>query len=61
MVITPFWLLTDDDMLAEKQKDINAVDVPLRTRRALSPHTLYSDCALLVLNGTSLNSDLMPF
>ena len=27
----------------------------LRTRRALSPWTLYSDSALLVLNGTSLN------
>ena len=31
-------------------------DVSLRTRRALSPQTLYSDSALLVLNGTSLNS-----
>ena len=30
-------------------------DVPLRTRRALSPYTLYSNNALLVLNGTSLN------
>ena len=29
-------------------------DVPLRTRRALSPYTLYSNSALLVLNGTSL-------
>ena len=29
-------------------------DVPLRTRRALLPMTLYSDIALLVLNGTSL-------
>ena len=30
-------------------------DLPLRTRRALSPYTLYSNSALLVLNGTSLN------
>ena len=30
-------------------------DVPLRTRRALLPLTLYSDSALLVLNGTSLS------
>ena len=30
-------------------------DVLLRTRRALSPYTLYSDSAILVLNGTSLN------
>ena len=29
-------------------------DVPLRTRRALSPYTLYSNSALLVLNRTSL-------
>ena len=29
----------------------------LRTRRALSPYTLYSNSALLVLNGTSLNID----
>ena len=32
-------------------------DVPLRSRRALSPWTLYSDSTLLVLNGTSLNID----
>ena len=32
-------------------------EVPLRTRKALSPLTLYSDSALLVLNGTSLNID----
>ena len=31
-------------------------DVPLRTRRALLPYSLYNDSALLVLNGTSLNS-----
>ena len=30
-------------------------DVPLRTRRALSPLTLYNNSALLVLSGTSLN------
>ena len=30
-------------------------DVPLRTRRALSPYILYSDSALLVLNEMSLN------
>ena len=30
-------------------------DVPLRTRRALLPLTLYSNSALLVLNGTSLS------
>ena len=30
---------------------------PLRTTRALSPKTLYSDSALLVLNRTSFNSD----
>ena len=30
-------------------------DVPLRTRRALLPFTLYSNSALLVLNGTSLS------
>ena len=30
-------------------------DIPLRTRRALLPLTLYSDSALLVLNGTSLS------
>ena len=32
-------------------------DVPLRTRRALWLHKFYGDSALLVLNGTSLNSD----
>ena len=32
-------------------------DVPLRTRRALLPLTLYSDSALLVLNRTTLNID----
>ena len=32
-------------------------DVPLGTRRALSPKTLYSNSPLLVLNGTSLNID----
>ena len=31
-------------------------DVPLRTRRALSSYTSYSDSTLLVLNRTSLNS-----
>ena len=37
-------------------------NVPLRTRRALLPKTLYSDSTLLVLNGTSLNSiNLMPY
>ena len=30
-------------------------NVPLRTRRELLPLTLYSDSALLVLNGTSLS------
>ena len=30
-------------------------DVPLSTRMALSPQTLYSDSTVLVLNGTSLN------
>ena len=30
-------------------------DVPLRTRRALSPQILYSDSDLLVFNATSLN------
>ena len=29
-------------------------DVPLRTRRVLSPYILYSACALLALNGTLL-------
>ena len=29
-------------------------DVPLKTRRALLPYTVYGDSALLVLNGTSL-------
>ena len=32
-------------------------DIPLRTRRALSPETLYSNNALLVLKETALNSD----
>ena len=32
-------------------------DVLLRTRRVLSPQTLYSSSTLLVFNGTSLNSD----
>ena len=32
-------------------------DVPLRTRRALSLYKVYGNSALLVLNGTSLNSD----
>ena len=32
-------------------------DVPLRTRRALSLYKAYGNSALLVLNGTSLNSD----
>ena len=31
-------------------------NVALRTRRVLSPYTLYTESALLVLNGTSLNS-----
>ena len=32
-------------------------DVPLRTRRALLPLPLHSDSALLVFNGTLLNSN----
>ena len=32
-------------------------DVPLRTRRALSLYDVYGNSALLVFNGTSLNSD----
>ena len=32
-------------------------DVSLSTRRALSQYTLYMNSALLVLNGTSLNSN----
>ena len=35
-------------------------DVPLRTRRALSPQALYSDSTLLALSGISLNV-IMPF
>ena len=31
-------------------------DVPLRTRRALSLYKVYGDSALLVLDGTLLNS-----
>ena len=31
-------------------------DVQLKTRRALSPYKVYGDSALLVLEGTSLNS-----
>ena len=31
-------------------------DVPLRTRRGLLLYKVYGDSALLVLNGTSLNS-----
>ena len=31
-------------------------DVPLRTRRALFLYNAYGDSALLVLNGSSLNS-----
>ena len=31
-------------------------NVPLRTRRALLSQTLYSDSALLVLNGTSMTT-----
>ena len=48
---------------AESQKGVNAVrrHVPLRTRKALSLSTLYSDSALLVLKGTSLNNALTPF
>ena len=41
---------------AENQKTM----FPLRTRRALSPQTLYSDSPLLVLNWTCLNA-LTPF
>ena len=42
-----------------RQKSTSTIfkDVPLRTRRALSPETLYSDSALLVLNGTSWDID----
>ena len=36
---------------------LNFKDVPLRTRRALSLYKVFGDSALLVLNGTSLNSD----
>ena len=49
--------------LAENQKGITYIqqpifnNIPLRTRKALSPKTLYSDSALLILNGTLLNSD----
>ena len=35
-------------------------DVPLRTRRALSPQALYGDSTLLALSGISLNV-IMPF
>ena len=31
-------------------------NVPLRTRKSLSPYSLYSGNALLVLNGTSLKN-----
>ena len=43
----------------ESQKSTITIfkDVPLRTRRALSPETLYSDSTLLVLNGTSWDID----
>ena len=40
----------------ESQKGIMFKDVLLRTRRALSLYKVYGDSALLVLNGTSLNS-----
>ena len=33
----------------------------LRARRVLSQHKVYGDSALLVLNGTSLDSDIAPF
>ena len=36
-------------------------DVPLRTRRALLLYRVYGDSALLVLNGTLLNSINVPF
>ena len=37
-------------------------DFPLRTRRVLSLYKVYDDSTLLVLNGTSLNSDMItPF
>ena len=42
----------------ESQKGVSTLfnDVPLRTRRALLPYSLYSDNILLVLNETSLNN-----
>ena len=32
-------------------------DVPLRTRRVVSLYKVYGDSTLLILNGTSSNSD----
>ena len=58
MLIAPFWLVFIFTWSVESQGALSLFkDVPLRTRRAVSPYNFYSSSALLVLNGTSLNSD----
>ena len=50
------WQTMIDQLRARRALSIFQ-DAPLRTRRALSLYKVYGDIALLVLNGTSLNSD----
>ena len=45
----------NNSQLRTRRALLQIKDVPLRTRRALLPLTLYSNSALLVLNGTSLS------
>ena len=49
-------MLFKDAPLRTRRASMLFKDDPLRTRRVLSLHKAYNDSALLVLNGTSLNS-----
>ena len=49
-------LLFKDALLRTRRASMLFKDDPLRTRRVLSLYKAYNDSALLVLNGTSLNS-----
>ena len=49
-------MLSKDIPLRTRRALMLSKDIPLRTRRALTLYKVYGDSALLVLNGTLLNS-----
>ena len=56
VVAVVFFLYTINHQLRARRVLILSNKVPLRTRRALSPKTLYNNSPLLVLNRKSLDS-----